>query len=177
MSLLRLFIELSHLKHSRSYFNAHLNMRINAHLQVSRTKTRVENFLLLLVGLILMFSEMPALMTTLTLIAISFMVFYQRFLQQPSPRLIQLIQFDKQDWRWSVVDASLIKKTLIQEGRLLSVHHWFFVMVMHFETIEKKKTITKNWLIWRDQVDTNDWRRLIVIARFWARDSQNNKSK
>jgi hypothetical protein len=146
-------------------------MRINTHLQVSRTKTWVHALLLLLVVLILVFSEMPVVVIALTLISIGFVVVYQRFFQKASAHLVQLIQFDKQSWRWSVVDPNRIKKSIQHEGQLLSFHHWFFVLVMRLETFEKNKKVTQNWVIWRDQVDVNNWRRLIVIARFWASDA------
>jgi hypothetical protein len=149
-------------------------MRINTHLQVSRTKTWVHALLFLLVFLILVFSEMPVVVIALALTAMICMLAYQRFFQKASPHLVQLVQFDKQAWRWSVFDPNRIKKSIQQEGQLLSVHHWFFVLVMRFETFEKNKKVTQNWVIWRDQVDVNHWRRLIVIARFWASDTQNS---
>jgi hypothetical protein len=150
-------------------------MRINTYLQVSRIKTWVDALLLLLVMLILMFSEMPVLMIALALIAILCVLIYQRFFQKASAHLVQLVQFDKHAWRWSMVDPNRIKKSIQQEGRLLGVHRWFFVLVIRFETFEKNKKIVKKWVIWRDQVDANNWRRLIVIARFWASDTHSTK--
>ena len=150
-------------------------MCINTHLQVSRTKTWLHALVLLLVVLILLFSDMPALIIALALTAILWVLAYQRFFQKSSPHLVQLVQFDKQAWRWFVVDPNRIKKSIQQEGQLLGVHHWFFVLVMQFETFEKNKKITQNWVIWRDQVDVNNWRRLIVIARFWTSDTNSTK--
>ena len=147
-------------------------MRINTHLQVSRTKTWVHALLLLLVVLILVFSAMPVMVIALTLISIGLVVAYQQFFQKAPAHLVQLVQFDKQSWRWSVVDPNRIKKSIQQQGQLLSVHHWFFVLVIQLETFEKNKKVTQNWVIWRDQVDADHWRRLIVIARFWASDTQ-----
>ena len=145
-------------------------MRINTHLQTSRTKTWVEVSLVLVVILLVLCSGMPTLMITLTLTAMVGVMIYQRVFQKASAHLVQLIQFDKHDWRWAVYDPRRIKKSSVREGRLLSVHHWFFVLLMRFETTEKNKTMTQNWIVWRDQVDTDHWRRLIVIARFWADD-------
>jgi hypothetical protein len=150
-------------------------MRINTHLQVSRIKTWVEALLLLLVCLILISSQMPAVMIVLALIAIVFVLAYQRFFQHASAHLVHLVQFDKQSWRWSVVDQNRIKKSILHEGQLLSVHHWFFVLVMRFDTVKRNKKVTQNWVIWRDQVDADHWRRLIVIARFWASDTNSTK--
>lgn len=147
-------------------------MRINTHLQVSRIKIWVEVLLFLAVILMLVFSGMPTFIIALALIAMVCVIAYQRLFQSASVDLVQLIQFDQQDWRWSVHDPRRIKKSSVQQGRLLSVHHWFFVLLMRFETTEKNKTITQSWIVWRDQVDTDHWRRLSVIARFWADDVQ-----
>jgi len=147
-------------------------MRINTHFQPSRMKTKVEVVLLAAVILVVVFSEMPILMMVMVLTSMVGMMVYQKFLQQVPVHLVQLIQFDKHDWRWSVYDQRRIKKSLIQEGRLIGVHHWFFVMLMRFETMDKNKKTTQSWIIWRDQVDADHWRRLIVIARFWADDVQ-----
>lgn len=145
-------------------------MRINTTLQVSRLQKWSEAFLLLVVCLILIFSEMPAWGKGLALMFMGFFVAYQRWLQKPAARLVQLIQFDKETWRWSVLEPSRIKKTNIVEGRLVSVQGWLFVLVLRFEALEKNKPVMKNWIIWRDQVDADHWRRLIVMARFWADD-------
>ena len=147
-------------------------MRINTHFQPSRIKTSVEVLLVATVILVVACSEIPILMMVMVLTSIVGMMVYQKFLQQAPAHLVQLIQFDKHDWRWLVYDQRRIKKSLIQEGRLISVHHWFFVLLMRFETIDKNKKTTQSWIIWRDQVDAEHWRRLIVIARFWADDVQ-----
>ena len=151
-------------------------MRINANLSASRFKQWVEALLLLVVSLILFFSEMPSWITALALILMACIFVYQRLFQKAPKHLIQLIQFDKQTWRWLVTDPNRIKKTITQEGRLLSVHHWFFVLVMRFETLEKNQSIIKSYVIWRDQVDVDHWRRLIVLARFWANDWDETKA-
>ncbi|MDE2421756.1 MAG: hypothetical protein KGO49_11330 [Gammaproteobacteria bacterium] len=147
-------------------------MRINTHLHVSRTKVWAEGVLLLIVVSVLLFSGMPTLIIALTLMAMICVLISQKFLQKSPAHLVQLIQFDQQDWRWSVYDPRRIKKTSVQEGRLLSVHHWFFVLLMRFETTDKHKNTIQSWVIWRDQVDVDQWRRLVVIARFWASDTQ-----
>ncbi len=146
-------------------------MRINTHLKVSRTKVWAEGLLLLIVVLVLIFSGMPTQIIALILISMVCIVVVQKFFHKAPAHLVQLIQFDQRDWRWSLYDPRRIKKSSVQEGRLLSVHHWFFVLLMRFETTEKNKTLTQNWVIWRDQVDADHWRRLIVIARFWADDN------
>ena len=151
-------------------------MRINTHLQVSRTKVWAEGLLLFIVVLVLLFSGMPTLIIALTLIAIVCVLVFQKLLQKAPAHLVQLIQFDQQDWRWSVSDSRRIKRISKQEGRLLSVHHWFFVMLLRFETTDKNKAMTQSWVIWRDQVNADEWRKLIVIARFWASDTQQMSS-
>lgn len=145
-------------------------MRINAKLHASRLKKWVEAMLLLVVALILFFSEMPMWVTALVLILMACIFVYQRMFQKASTHLSQLIQFDKQTWRWLVANPNRIKKIITQEGHLLSVHHWFFVLVMRFEAMEKNLRVIKSYVIWRDQVDVEHWRRLIVLARFWAND-------
>jgi hypothetical protein len=145
-------------------------MRINANLSASRFKKWVEALLLLAVSLILFFSGMPAWVTALALILTLSTFVYKTLFQKASTPLIQLIQFDKQTWRCLVANPNRSRKTITQEGRLLSVHRWFFVLVMRFETLGKNQSIIKSYVIWRDQVDIDDWRRLIVLARFWAND-------
>jgi hypothetical protein len=147
-------------------------MRMNTTLQVSRVQKWSAVFLLLLVSLVPILSDMPIWGKVLTLILIGFVVAYQRLLQKPAERLVQLIQFDKETWRWSVLEPRRINKNNIVEGRLISVQSWLFVMVLRFETQTKHKTVMKNWVIWQDQVDRDDWRRLRVLARFWKDDVQ-----
>lgn len=147
-------------------------MRINTTLQVSRLQKWSAVFLLLLVSLVLILSDMPVWGKVLTLILMGFVVAYQRVLQKPADRLVQLIQFDKETWRWSVLEPRRINKNNIVEGRLVSVQSWLFVMVLRFETTLKDQTVMKNWVIWQDQVDRDDWRRLRVLARFWKVDVQ-----
>lgn len=147
-------------------------MRINTTLQVSRLQRWSEAFLLLMVCSILIFSDMPIWGKCFALMFLGFFVLYQRFLQKPAARLVQLVQFDKETWRWVVQEPTRITKTNRYEGRLISVQGGLFVLVLRFETMEKKKSVTKNWVIWRDQVDMDHWRRLIVMARFWADDVQ-----
>ena len=147
-------------------------MRINTTLQVSRLQKWSAVFLLLLVSLVLILSDMPVWGKVLTLILMGFVVAYQRVLQKPAAKLNQLIQFDKETWRWSVLEPRRINKNNIVEGRLVSVQSWLFVMVLRFETTLKDQTVMKNWVIWQDQVDRDDWRRLRVLARFWKDDVQ-----
>ena len=147
-------------------------MRINTTLQVSRLQKWSAVFLLLMVSLVPILSEMPVWGKVLTLILICFVVVYQRVLQKPATQLYQLIQFDKESWRWSVLEPGRINRNDIVEGRLVSVHSWLFVLVLRLETQIKHKTVKTNWVIWQDQVDCDDWRRLKVLARFWKDDVQ-----
>jgi len=145
-------------------------MRINTTLQVSRLQKWSEALLLLLVCLILIFSDMPPWGKGLALLLLAFVLIYQHFFRQPSARLVQLIQFDKDTWRWSILEPHQRKKNTTFDGRLVSVHRGLVVIVLQLEAIEKNKPVTQNWVVWRDQVDADNWRRLIVIARFWAED-------
>ena len=147
-------------------------MRINTTLQVSRLQKWSAVFLLLMVSLVPILSEMPVWGKVLTLILIGFVVVYQRVLQKPATQLYQLIQFDKESWRWSVLEPGRINRNDIVEGRLVSVQSWLFVLVLRLETQIKHKTVKTNWVIWQDQVDCDDWRRLKVLARFWKDDVQ-----
>jgi hypothetical protein len=96
-------------------------MRINTHLQVSRTKTWVHALLFLLVFLILVFSEMPVVVIALALTAMICMLAYQRFFQKASPHLVQLVQFDKQAWRWSVFDPNRINQSSKKDSSSASI--------------------------------------------------------
>lgn len=147
-------------------------MRINATLHVSRFQKWSEAFLLLVVCLILILSEMPIWGKGLALMFMGFFVAYRRLFKKPTARLVQLIQFDKETWRCSVLEPHRVQKTSIIEGRLVSVQGGIFVLVLRFESTEKNKIVLKNWVVWRDQVDAENWRRLIVIARFWMDDAQ-----
>lgn len=143
-------------------------MRINATLHVSLLQKWSEAVAFFMVCFILIFSEMPSWGKGLALLFMGFFFAYQRLFKKPTARLVQLIQFDKDTWRWSVLEPHRIKKTMIYEGRLVNVQGWLFVLVLRFETIVKHKPVTTSWVIWRDQVDADNWRRLRVIARFWA---------
>ncbi len=145
-------------------------MRINTTLRASHLKKRTEVVLLLIVCLSVFFSQMPSWITAFTLILVIFTFVYRRLFPKSAVTLIQIIQFDKQSWRWIVLDPKRHKKSRIQVGQLLSVHQWFFVMTMRFETLDKHQSLIKSYVIWRDQVDVEDWRRLIVLARFWSND-------
>jgi hypothetical protein len=145
-------------------------MRINTTLDESRLKKQTELTLLLIVCVIVFFSDMPSWITALTVILVLFSYAYQHLFYQSALTLNQIIQFDKQAWRWVVLDPKRHQKIRMQEGRLLSVHQWFFVMTMRFETLNKHQRVIKSYVIWRDQVDEADWRRLIVLARFWSND-------
>lgn len=147
-------------------------MRINTTLQVSRLQKWGEAVALLMVCFVLIFSEMPIWGKGFALMLMGFVIAYQHLLQKPTARLVQLIQFDKENWRWSVSNSKRIKKTDIVEGRLVSVQGWLFVIVLRLETTVKNKPVMTNWVIWRDQVDAVNWRRLMVMARFWAEDEQ-----
>ncbi|GAC1372629.1 MAG: hypothetical protein NVS3B3_07030 [Aquirhabdus sp.] len=146
-------------------------MRVNTTLQVSRLQKWSEAVAFFLVCSILFFSEMPLWGKGFALIAMGFFLTYQRLLQKPPARLVQLIQFDKENWRWLILEPHRKKKDIL-EGRLVSVQGGLFVLVLRFETTAKNKAVTQNWVIWHDQVDAANWRRLIVIARFWAEDIQ-----
>ncbi|MBC7752024.1 MAG: hypothetical protein H7Z73_09970 [Candidatus Saccharibacteria bacterium] len=146
-------------------------MRINTTLQESLLQKRSEAVLFLVVCSILIFSDMSTWGKSFALILLCIFAAYQRLLQKPTPRIVQLIQFDKETWRWLVREPNKNKKISVSNGRLISVHGGWFVLVLHFESIEKNQVVTESWIIWRDQVDSHDWRRLIIIARFWANDS------
>lgn len=147
-------------------------MRINTTLHVSRLQKWTEAVAFFVVSFILIFSEMPSWGKGLALLCMGFVFAYQRLFKKPTARLVQLIQFDKDTWRWSVLEPHRIKKTMIYEGRLVSVQGGLCVFVLRFETSIKNKPVPTSWLIWRDQVDADNWRRFMVIARFWADEAQ-----
>ncbi len=145
-------------------------MRINTTLHESQLKKRTELTFLLVVCAIVFLSKMPPYITALTLILTIFIYVYQRLFRTSEVTLTQIVQFDKQTWRWVVLNPKRNQKSRMQQGRLLSVHQWFFVMSIRFETLDKHEWVIKSYVIWRDQVDATHWRRLIVLARFWSND-------
>lgn len=126
--------------------------------------------LLVCVSMILLFSEMPVWAKGLSLTFMGCLIAYQRLWQQSSARLVQLIQFDKTTWRWTVLENPRHQKNTTHEGRLIHARGGWFVLALTLETTIKNKTQTKSWVIWRDQVDADHWRRLVVMTRFWADD-------
>lgn len=147
-------------------------MRINTTLQVSRLQKWSEAVAFLLVCLVLIFSEMPFWGKGLSLLLMGFFLAYQYLFKKPAARLVQVTQFDKENWRWSVLEPLRTQKTHVYEGRLIKAQGGLFVLVLRFETKVRQKTVMTNWVVWRDQVDAQNWRRLIVIARFWADEAQ-----
>jgi hypothetical protein len=141
-------------------------------LQVSRLQKWSEAVAFFMVCCILIFSEMPIWGKGLALMFMGFFLAYQRVLKKPAARLVQVTQFDKAHWRWSVLDPLRTQKTHVYEGRLIKAQGGLFVLVLRFETKVRQKSVMTNWVVWRDQVDTANWRRLIVIARFWADEAQ-----
>ena len=147
-------------------------MRINATLRVSRLQKRSEVAAFLMVVLLLILSEMPLWSKAFALILMSAFAVHHHLLKKPTERLTQLIQFDKDHWQWSVLEPHRIQKTKNADGRLVSVQGGLVVFVLRLETTVKNKSVIQNCVIWRDQVDADNWRRLVVISRFWSTDVQ-----
>lgn len=105
----------------------------------------------------------------------------RRFDQQPELYVLQ--QLDRVTWQWQQSQVRALRQSRASSGqtqkrtqppdlqnmqaRLLRVEAWLgCVVILHFEMSALGKT--KTWLIWRDQVDTHQWRRLQVLQQYWS---------
>ena len=107
-----------------------------------------------------------------------------RHVQQRQIQLSKLQQHDRMRWQWQqatsphTTSSNSISPSGKQQrrqpsdtaqiqARLLRVEAWLgVVVILHFEVIALGRRQT--WLLWRDQVDVENWRRLQVLQHYWS---------
>jgi hypothetical protein len=146
-------------------------MQIAAEIQQSRLQKWAHALLFVVVSLLLILSNLPWWTILLTLLALLIFSLYQTFYHKPKPKLLELIQLERNVWRWyeSTVGAT---HSVQCEGLLQMIHRWPWVMVLGFLSTRdgNAQNVQRVYqVIWRDQVDADTWRRLTVLARFWVK--------
>ena len=107
-----------------------------------------------------------------------------RHVQQRQIQLSKLQQHDRMRWQWQQATSSnrtssnrtstsstqqrrQSSDTAQIQARLLRVEAWLgVVVILHFEVTALGRRQT--WLLWRDQVDVENWRRLQVLQQYWS---------
>jgi hypothetical protein len=134
----------------------------------------VEAALYVSIALLLLLSDLPlwAIVSTLSVMLVVYLLATRQRAAQS--RLLQLIQLDRATWVWYSAQASAQHglQTIRVEGSLLHVQRVALLIVLHVQiesTSDAKGEISRQQhVIWRDQVDADNWRRLVVLARFWT---------
>ena len=144
-------------------------MKIHADLQPSRLRRGVEVGLYLLVAILTVWSGLPLWVMIVTILLLLGVFALQSARAAAVPRLIQLIQIDRRIWCWYQIVASPQHgmQTTRVEAELQQVQRVGPVVVLRFQALGANVR-PQSWVIWRDQVDDNNWRRLVVLARFWV---------
>jgi hypothetical protein len=149
-------------------------MKVHADLKPSRMRLWVEAALYASIAVLLLLSDLPlwAIISTLmVMLAVYLLATRQRATQS---RLLQLIQLDRASWVWYSAQASAQHglQTNRVEGSLLQVQRVAFLIVLQVQIDSAPDTAgvirRQRHVIWRDQVDADNWRRLVVLARFWT---------
>ncbi len=144
-------------------------MQVHADLSPSRIQPLIEIALYGVVALLTAFSPLPRWMIVCTVLTLLAVYLYQRCFAVPRARLVQLIQLDLRDWCWYDVPAGQPSSvTRRRVGTLQHVRRIGWVMALDFRITTDPGSHTVRWLIWRDQVDADNWRRLQVLLRFWT---------
>jgi hypothetical protein len=143
-------------------------MQINAMIQPSKMQPGVNIVAFLCVALLCLLSELPSSAKVIILIGMVGYALYDVHSNRHQPRLIQLVHMDRQVWRWMTAMGHTPLEERRAEGHLHSLHRMGWVMVLGFMVQTSSKPQITYWVIWRDQVSADDWRRLMVLARFWA---------
>lgn len=133
-----------------------------AQLTVSRLQRAVWLTSVLSVAWLLCLSGLLWPIKLLSLVALLMFSLLHRRWRRQQPSFCALQQLDRDHWQWRQhPDARNI------QARLLRVEAWCgVVVILHFEITALGKRQT--WLIWRDQVDMDNWRRLQVLQQYWA---------
>jgi len=132
-----------------------------------------------LVALLVMGAGLTMLFTILALLGLGSVALCQSVWLARQPQLVLLQQLDRSRWQWQqsarqsqkpVVQSRRARSVLAQrqiQARLLHVDAWLgLVVILRFEVTALGQSQT--WLIWCDQVDADNWRRLQVLQQYWA---------
>ena len=132
-----------------------------------------------LVALLVMGAGLTMLFKILALLGLVSVTVCHFVWQSRQPQLVLLQQLDRSRWQWqqsarqsqkSAVQSRRARPVLAQrqiQARLLHVDAWLgLVVILRFEVTALGQSQT--WLIWRDQVDADNWRRLQVLQQYWA---------
>ncbi|WP_410209865.1 hypothetical protein [Aquirhabdus sp.] len=142
-------------------------MQINATIQPSKMQRGVTIVAFLAVALLGLLSALPLLAKVVLLLGLAGYAFYTYHVDNHQPRIVQLIHMDRHVWRWVTVLSKAPLAEDKEEGDLHSLHRVGWVMLLGFRMQTSSKRQIRYWVIWRDQVCADDWRRLMVLARFW----------
>lgn len=132
-----------------------------------------------LVALLVMGAGLTMLFKILALLGLGSVAVCQFVWQSRQPQLLLLQQLDRSRWQWqqsarqsvkpavqSLRTQSVLAQRQIQ-ACLLHVDAWLgLVVILRFDVTALGQSQT--WLIWRDQVDADNWRRLLVLQQYWA---------
>ena len=156
-----------------------------AQVRPSRLRQAVRLAWFGLVALLVMGAGLTILFKILALLGLGSVALCQFVWQSRQPQLLLLQQLDRSRWQWqqsamqfqntrqsqkSIVQSRRARPVLAQrqiQARLLHVDEWLgLVVILRFEVTALGQSQT--WLIWRDQVDADNWRRLQVLQQYWA---------
>ncbi|MEC7118758.1 MAG: protein YgfX [Pseudomonadota bacterium] len=140
--------------------------------QLSHSQWRIVCLSLCLVGLLLLLAlsgGSAAVRGLVILILLVSAVVWWSW-QARQPRCLALRQLNRVDWIWQQTQPfAKAQHTSVawQQGRLqrvASCGNWVVVLWFEDLTLQREQV----WVLWRDQVDDNNWRRLQVLVRYWS---------
>lgn len=147
-----------------------------AQLRQSRLQQALQWLSLIVVAALLWLSGLAWPFKAVVLFALAVLSVVYGHVQQRQIRLYTLQQHDRLLWQWQQVTLRrtrakkkhrCTRDTAQIQARLLRVEAWLgVVVILHFEVIALGQRQT--WLIWRDQVDMDNWRRLQVLQQYWS---------
>ena len=116
------------------------------------------------------------LLKVIAVLGLLLLTFAQFLWRARQPKLLLLQQLDRVSWQWQQQTTPRQPRTprLVTQhptqsrsARLLGVEAWLGqVVILRFEVTALSTRQT--WLIWCDQVDRDNWRRLQVLQQYWA---------
>lgn len=130
-------------------------MLVDAELTASRWQSYFTLILALLVTGLLWFSNFAVWYKLLSILVFIMALLLQKkygHIAQPS----QLWQIDSQQWA-----LRYAQDTRIYQAQLVRIKHYMCLVTLDLSLQKKKKTI----VIWRDQVNDQQWRYLSILAR------------
>lgn len=146
----------------------------------SRMQQVLQWLSLAIVALLLVLSGLSWPFKLVALIGLGVFYVFHRHAQQRQVRLSSLQQHDRVRWQWqqSAPPSTHQPRSFKQKRRntrditqiqahLLRVEAWLgIVVILRFEVVALGQRQT--WLVWRDQTDLDNWRRLQVLQRYWS---------